>query len=647
MDIKLLRLRIENFKGIKTFEPDFDGNNAVIVGENGVGKTSVFDAFLYLLFGKDSTGRKEFSVRPLDANNNPIKGLVLCVEADLEIDGKKHTLKKEHHEKVVKKQLRGYETLCWIDDVPKKVNEFVKSIGEIIPEETFKMLTDLHYFGEKMHWKERRALLLEIAGEIDTPKGFDSLLELLNDRSVDEYKKVVAEQKKRLTKDRDEINPRIDELQRSLDEYAGENEADLSAKRDIVAGEIDELDKTRQTLIDQEEQRQEKIEALNVQKYKKDQRELELTNGTDGIENLLEDKAKIINGVAGCTQAVTDAKSAISLKETEIKSKQAALESEMRTRDGIGKEYEAVNKPADDAKCSLCGQVLPADQLADIEKARKEKLAEIINRGNAAKAKIDQTTAEIEKLNIELVSLKEELEKAEIKLAEGEEYKAAELPKIEAAINNRESVPFDQDESWNEICERIAVLEKKIGEPVSQQMRLIEDKRKTKSTLLEGFNKVLAQADQAKKTAARIEELEAKEKELAQQIANLEQTQSDIEAYKAAESSLIEKAVNGRFKYVEFKLFNDLLCGTLEDCCEATLNGVPYSDMSCGQKMRVGIDIINVLSDHYNLSVPLFLDNAESFTFPVESSSQTIELYAQKDVEKVTMQAKTEKGAAA
>jgi len=218
MKIELLNIDITNFKGLKAFKFSPDGENACITAQNGTGKTTVYDAFLWLLFGKDSLGRKDFDIRPLDANNQPINGLTLAIEAVLSIDGIAHTFRKEQTEKIVKKEIKGFETLCYIDEVPKKVGEYTDYIAEIITDETFRALTDLAYFNN-LHHTKRRALLLEFTGEIGTPAGFEELLNALNGRSIDDYKKVLAGQRDRLKKDRDEIPSRIDELQRGLPAY--------------------------------------------------------------------------------------------------------------------------------------------------------------------------------------------------------------------------------------------------------------------------------------------------------------------------------------------------------------------------------------------------------------------------------------------
>ena len=191
--ILLQGLRVKNFKGITNLEIEA-ARNTRVEGENGKGKTTILDAFLWLLFDKDSTGRTEFGIRPLDSKNQPIKGLVCMVEAVLNINGSRCVLKKEHHEKIVKDQLRGYTTLCWVDDVPKKAGQYAEYISGIIPEDSFRLLTNLRHFNENLSWKDRRAVLLDIAGEIGTPAGFDELLSALNGRSLDDYKKVLAGQ---------------------------------------------------------------------------------------------------------------------------------------------------------------------------------------------------------------------------------------------------------------------------------------------------------------------------------------------------------------------------------------------------------------------------------------------------------------------
>jgi DNA repair protein SbcC/Rad50 len=263
----------------------------------------------------------------------------------------------------------------------------------------------------------------------------------------------------------------------------------------------------------------------------------------------------------------------------------------------------------------------------------------VINKkGCYCKAEIDEVQSAIEKLQKELTAYQGELVKAQKDLRDAETAKAKRFAEIENLMKSNKTIPPEQDQVWQSINAEIARASAGIEVSVSDQMQIIQDEKIKKSDELEMLNNVLAQADNTAKSKLRIKELEAKEKELAQQIADVEKQLADIGEYTKQVSALIESAVNGKFKHVTFKLFEQLQNGNIEDTCVAMLNGVPYADMSYGQRIFVGIDIINVLSEHYGLSVPLFIDNAEGLTLPVEAQSQVIQLFAQKGITKLTVE---------
>ena len=164
--MKLKQLIIENFKGLKSIKVNFNTEGVTeIIGENGAGKTSIQDALYWLFFDKNSAGKSDFNVRPLESGV-VIKGLSVSVTAEvLHNDNTLHLYQKDQEENIVKGKLKGYKNKYWIDEVPKKQSEFIAEFSEIIDENTFKLLTDLYYFNHKMHWTDRRNTLLELAGE--------------------------------------------------------------------------------------------------------------------------------------------------------------------------------------------------------------------------------------------------------------------------------------------------------------------------------------------------------------------------------------------------------------------------------------------------------------------------------------------------
>ncbi|WGX74856.1 ATP-binding protein [Paraclostridium bifermentans] len=181
--IFLRKLSIENFKGIRSLEIDF-GKVTNIQGENALGKTSIFDAFNWVMFDKDSKNRTTFDIKPLDENNTVIRGLNPTVTAVLDIDGTEIKLTKIYKEKWTKKRgeaekaFTGNETIYEINDVPVKKTEYQNKISEIADEKQFKLLTNPYYFSDSLNWKDARQLILEVAGDITTDQVIDSKNEL-------------------------------------------------------------------------------------------------------------------------------------------------------------------------------------------------------------------------------------------------------------------------------------------------------------------------------------------------------------------------------------------------------------------------------------------------------------------------------------
>jgi DNA repair exonuclease SbcCD ATPase subunit len=619
-EMNITRIKIENFKGLKQFETDF-GENTVIKGKNGVGKTSIYDAFLWLLFGKDSDGKKEFGLRPVDSNNNPIEGVQLSVEAD--IDG--HTYRKVNKEKHVKGQHKGFETACYIDEVPKKAGEYASAINALMPEDTFKLLTNLTYFNN-LHWQDRRKVLLEIAGEIGTPEGFGELVETLNGRKIDDYKKVLSDRRKLLKKDRDEIGPRIDEIQRGLTEYA--TDEDLTNKREVVLADLELLSQNRESIHSKEVARQLQLDEISQLKRDRGDREAELKADTSNVQSLIDEKTKIAGQVGGFQDKVLECEREINGYQDDMHRFKDILETDLHRLETIRKEYkEATAAPVDDT-CYACGQQLPPEKVKEVEAKKHSKIQSLIVDGNSAKEKVDDIKSDIEGCQAKYEDSTKRLADLKQQVTDAEKYKVERFAEIDKAIESNETTPPMMDDKWKGLSAKINALEADVGTDVAGQIKDIDDQILAKQDELAEYDRALAQADQSAESKARIKELSAKEKELSQSIADIDKQVHEVEQYQAEVSTMVEGAVNGKFDSARFKLFNELLNGSVEPCCITTYNGVEYPDMSGGQKIYIGIDIVNVLSKHYKRSAPLFIDNSESLTLPVITNSQTIQLFA-------------------
>jgi hypothetical protein len=78
--------------------------------------------------------------------------------------------------------------------------------------------------------------------------------------------------------------------------------------------------------------------------------------------------------------------------------------------------------------------------------------------------------------------------------------------------------------------------------------------------------------------------------------------------------------------------------GGLNETCEVTYNGVPYSDLNNAMRINIGLDIINTLSAHYGISVPIFIDNAESVTSLEAVNGQVIRLIVSEQNKKLNVE---------
>lgn len=169
MNIKIKSITLRNFKGLRDVSFDFDGRNATIIGDNGTGKTTIFDALTWVLFGKDSHNSTDIDIKTIDATGEPMHRAEHFVEVALDVDGSAQTLRRTYREIWSKPRgssdLRfvGHESAFAVNGVEVGTKAaYDKIISEWINDNVFRMLTDPMYFNTRVDWKGRRAALLAL-----------------------------------------------------------------------------------------------------------------------------------------------------------------------------------------------------------------------------------------------------------------------------------------------------------------------------------------------------------------------------------------------------------------------------------------------------------------------------------------------------
>ena len=624
MNIVLKSLDLVHFKCFPKLHLDFHEGVNNIYGENAAGKTSVYDSLTWLLFDKDSAGNARPDIKPHGAP----QGTMPEVTAILIVDGEPIKLRKVLREKWERPRGSAIERYAgdtrdyYIDDVPLAENEYKRRIAELIDENRFKLLTDVWAVTLGMHWKDRRALLAEICGLpedgelLAAAPQFAELAEKVGRRTVDEFKSVLAKQRKDANANLNTLPVRVDECSRMVSELemldfaAAHAESErLCAERDRIQGEIVKL--SNNTLAAQ---------AKNERDALKNQlTELEVENNA----HLASQRVPVEDETPTLTAALNAAKREVDRLTRAIEQETDYIANGESCLDDYRARWRAIDAETCGTTCPVCHQPLPEQQLATSQdafaahqKQRKDALLEdskMVKQGIAA--------------------AKERLVSAEtaLKIAQNEVQKAqaaldSYTPPVEVVPEN---LP-DYDRRKTAILTLIADADKRLdrvnGDTEQERRRLEADLAAVTTEKLR-HDAVLAKEQTLADTRRRISDLQAEQRTAAAEMEQMDRLINLCEDFARYRARSVEDSVNGKFKLAYFRLFKEQKNGGLEDCCEVTdAAGVPFGDINNAMQVNIGMDIIDTLSEFYGVRVPLFVDNAESVTHLQEIGSQVVRL---------------------
>ena len=639
MEIKIFNLKLKNFKGIKELEITFNGQDTNIYGKNATGKTTVFDAFKWLFFDKDSNDRKDFNIKTLNENNKPIHFLEHEVEATLLIDGQDMTFKKMLQEKWVKKrgqeqqEFAGHETNYWIDEVPIKKKDYEEKINSIIPENLFKLITDPSFFNNQMSWKERRELLIKISGSnitdeliLDSKEQFSIIKENLDGRTIEDYRKVLAAKIKELNNEKEKIPIRIDELTKTLiTDNNNLNYEDLENEKEMCNEELQKIEFEMTDVQARAKENIKKADQLAIAKNElhnlKFKLEVEHSNkySSESIK-LNNTKSLLESDLRNKIQAISELNIQID------KDKNRKQELYRKWDEVINMQLEFDNNSF---ICPTCKREYDTEKIEEMKQTfinnfnnHKESQKQEINKeGQAINNRIEENTKKLEGIVAEKDKLEKDLEEINKNLKKSEEQ--------QSTIQNFDVTSLPQ---YQEKLKEVEKLQEIVNKLVADDTTEIQNRKSNIIQQINNIDKQLNERDVQEKTKSRIEELEKQEEDIAQKVQELESQQFQIEEFTKTKVELLENAINSNFEIVNFRLFKTQINGGLEECCDTLVNGVPYSDVNNAHKIIAGLDIIKTLSKFYNKKAPIFIDNRESINKLCEIEAQVISLIVSDDI---------------
>lgn len=643
--VVLRSITLRNFRGEKERTTNFNDVETTIMGDNGLGKSRHFDAFVWLLFGKDTKDRKDFNIKTL-VDGKPLEKVNTEVSCLLDVDGETINLRRVYAEKWVKprgqveERFDGHEHELYWNDVPLKVGEYQTRINSIINDSVFKMITNPLFFAN-MKWQDQREQLFQLAGtitdhEIAAQKPeYAALMDKITGKSLVDFKREISARKKKLKDELDTIQPRIDQTHKLMPE-----------KVDFTALEVE---------IESLENQIKNIDESIADKTKAIRQQYESTQAKQGEINKLKQKRQQV-----LHEAQTAAKdsafeenanrrnleSNIKLLESEISSLERSIQSSERELKGLNerieqKEKEVVAKRQEwhkenalaycgDENCHECGQLLPEERRANARQSFTEskanKLAEINKKGG-------EINTEIERLNKDVVEIEKTLKTSrnEVETKRGDlanlKDDLARMPIVDESEIKPEDLP-----EYVELSSKISELEATIDDGTQEiDTSELQNRKKDVSAKLDSAKGELKNRDLITKYQGEIKELDAKGKQLAQQIADVEREEYTIQNFTKAKIDECERRINGLFTMVTFKLFEYTIDGNESETCIPLVNGVPFGAANTAGQVNAGLDIINALIRFHGVSAPIFIDGRESVNRLIHTESQIINLVVSHD----------------
>lgn len=642
--VKLITLNLANFKAHKDLTVNFQ-QETNISGDNGTGKSTVFDSFLWTLFGKDQFDRKDFEIIPT-IEGKKLDRVDSEAEALINIDGIDTKFKRVLHQKWVRRRgtaeevFDGCETLYYINDVPKKAGEYKAFVDTIADEAVFKLITNPTAF-LSLHWTKQREFLFQIAGTVSdqeiansNPK-FSALLELLNGKSLVDFKKELTARKKKLKDDLEDIQPKINQTTKLMPEQKDFNliESEINAADKLIENIDLQISDKSKALSGQYEEIQKKQSQINSLKTK--QQEVINTATTKAQQDSFQEnqnRRELDDKLKRANANLSSEKENITSEEAKLATLQSNLESKNTEIKNIRAEWTELSAKEltfndNDFHCPTCKREFESGDLEskktllleNFKNDKNFKISEINAKGLKLKSDIEALNNQIiavqkivsdyglmaENSKSEIASITEQLkefktiEPVKVIAAELQEYQSidTEIKAIEATIT--EVKPLDNSEL------------------TAEKSDLIRQRDELK--------KQLSEKDLIAKYQNEVKDLEKQGSELAQKIADAEKQEFTIDDFNRVKIEECDRRVNELFQIVKFQLFDKTNDGNEFEACIATnKSGLPISATNTAEKINAGIDIINLLSKFYNVSAPIFCDGAESNNNYLETVSQSI-----------------------
>jgi DNA repair protein SbcC/Rad50 len=526
-----------------------------------------------------------------------------------------------------------------VNDVPKTQKEYQAVVEEICPESVYKLLSSPTYFPTKLKWQSQREMLFKLTGQVsdqEVAEGnekFEALLKKLNGKSFDDYKAQIAAKKKKIKNEIDLIPARYNEVERNLPEKQDwkliEDELSVMEKEyEELDGQISDKTKLQDKVAQERAAIQKEIYELDskLEEIRRNHQSKLNAQKHEAQEKVFELERKIK------TRNKQKAELQVEIKELdeELKTKEAKIKELREEWHKENAKTITFTETGDEFLCPTCKRRY--DQV-DVQKKQEEltrifnitkteALKSITEKGKKISGQTKELAKDIEDKSKLVDQYDTDLEKwrKEVDKLKGSEDTPSALP------------PAEEREDYKELQAKMQELSLKLSSPVETvDVEKLKERKKNLTPKIDELKGQLRDRETIAKGKERMAQLDKQQKELAQELAGYERDEFAMQEFTAARIRKVEAQVNSMFSVTKFKLFDQQINGQVVETCQATHDGVPYADLNTAMKVNVGLDIINTISKHFGISVPIFIDNRESVNDLVSVDAQLVNLIVTKD----------------
>ena len=666
MKLIIKALGLLNFKGQRDYTLNPTEHVTNVHATNGAGKSTICDAWSWLWTGKDAKGRADYEIKTNDINNEPFHHLEHTVSVDMDVDYSNYKVSRKYKEKWVKptgeeeRKLDTHTTTFVWDGIPLTLKkDFDMRANQLFgSSEQFHLLSNPRFFldddNKNYSWQKRRKLLMELAGVTDdailnklssTSADFAKLIEELGKNNLDDFRKKLNAEKKTLKSKIEEIPVKIREATLAIPQEPDYEAIEKSI--DIKNKELSDLDLQLSDISKAYESQAEEIKKQQSVILEKERRIAEIKSNTEiEVNQFNKDQNKeLVKLQSDLTQVEITIRSLNSdqaLVITKIHNKESEIEIQRELLDTLRTDYGNLNvieMHEDDKHCPSCGSELSGEKLDNaVEKFNADKAQKL--QANISKGKREKEV--IESLVAQLEELKKQKEAITFQIADkgGEAIGLKEAIKAESIKEKQHYVASDileKNAEYQRLASEIDELKKQKGSIQQPDTTELRQKKALISRDIDELKKQLYIKTTAETQKKRIQELESELKTLSQELATLEGKEFIADKFNRAKIEAIENGINGLFATIKWKMFKPLMTGGEEECCEALIDGTPYQAANNAAQINAGIECINTLSKHFNMYLPIFVDNAESVVELIPSKSQIIRFVVDESCDKLTV----------